>query len=120
MLLSEEVSKRAVLKALSDDHSRLILLSTIQSAKSVPEIMREQGIPMSSAYRRVKQLKHDGLLKVEKVVVTEEGKKYDLLRSAIRAAVIRFESGVLEVDVSTNVLAEEKMLRRFFALKEAK
>ncbi len=120
MLLAEDGKKKAVLKALLDDHSRLILLSTLNRAKSVVEIMREANIPMTSAYRRVEELKREGLLNVERIVVTEDGKKYALVRSAIGAASIRFDKGVLEVDISPNLGADEKLLKRFFTLKEVR
>ncbi len=117
---SLEESKRAIIRALADDQARLILTTTIHAAKSVMDITREQAIPITSAYRKVKELKASGLLKVERIIVTDDGKKYELFRSSIRSANVRFDRGTLDVDVAPNVQADEKMLKRFFTLREVR
>ena len=53
MIITNEKQKEAILNALLDDYSRKILDSTIDKAKSITEIIREQDIPMTSTYRRV-------------------------------------------------------------------
>ena len=84
------------------------------------DLVREHGIPMTSAYRRVKELMDCGLLEVERIVLTNDGKKFDLYRSTVTAVNVRFGNGVLEVDVTLRSTAEEKIMRRFLSLKEAK
>ncbi len=118
MQVVEDEKKKAVLQALLDDQSRLILTSTMLIPKSVIDITREQRIPVTSAYRKVKELKEYGLLKVERIVITEDGKKTELVRSAIRSASVQFDKGALEVDVTANIEADEKMVKRFFTLRE--
>ncbi len=118
MQVVEDDKKKAVLRALLDDQSRLILTSTMLVPKSVIDITREQRIPVTSAYRKVKDLKEYGLLKVERIVITEDGKKYELVRSAIRSASVQFDKGALDVDVTANIEADEKMVKRFFTLRE--
>jgi hypothetical protein len=120
MQIDEDMRKKAVIRALLDDHSRLILTATTSAAKSVIAITHEQKIPITSAYRRVKELKEFGLLKVERIVLTPEGKKFELLRSTIRTASIQFDKGTLNVDVTAGIEADEKLVKRFFALREAK
>ncbi len=120
MQVVEEERKKAVLRALLDDPSRLILTSTMLVPKSVIDITREQKVPVTSAYRKVKELKEFGLLKVERIVITDDGKKYELVKSAIRTASVQFDRGVLNVDITANVEADEKMVKRFFTLKEVK
>lgn len=116
----QEEEKKAVLRALLDDQSRIILTSTMLAPKSVVDITREQRIPVTSAYRKVKELKEFGLLKVERIVITDDGKKYELVRSAIRSASVQFDKGKLGVDITNNVEADEKMVKRFFTLREVK
>ena len=120
MQVAEEERKKAVLRALLDDQSRVILTSTMLVPKSVVDITREQRIPVTSAYRKVKELKEFGLLRVERIVLTDDGKKYELVRSVIRAANVQFDKGILDVDVTTNVEADEKVVKRFFTLREVK
>ncbi len=120
MQVVENERKKAILRALLDDQSRLILTSTMLVPKSVVDITREQQIPVTSAYRKVKELKEFGLLRVERIVLTDDGKKYELVRSTIRAANVQFDKGILDVDVTTSVEADEKMVKRFFTLREVK
>lgn len=120
MLVDDAKRKKAVIRALLNDYSRSILESTMLVSKSVIDITREQKIPVTSAYRKVKELKASGLLKVERMVVTEDGKKYELLRSAIRSANIVFAKDTLVVDVASSAEADEKMVRKFFALREVR
>ena len=82
-LLVDDPSKvQAVVQGLADEYSRKILLSAIPEAKSVEDMSRENDIPLSTCYRRVHDLLDAQLLVVQKVIVTNEGKKYELLRSA--------------------------------------
>lgn len=120
MRVDEEDRKKAVIRALLDDHSRLILVSTMLVPKSVIDITREQSIPITSAYRKVKELKQFGLLKVDRIVLTKDGKKFEMLRSTIRSASVQFDKGMLDVDVMASIEADEKLVKRFFALKEVK
>ena len=120
MLVSEDDQKKAVIRALLDDQSRRILESTMLVPKSVVDITREHRIPITSAYRKVKELKEFGLLKVDRIVLTDDGKKFELVRSAIRSASVQFGKGVLDVDIIANVEADEKMVKRFFTLREVK
>lgn len=120
MLIRNELAKRAALEVLVDDYARSMLEATVYKAKSVPEIMRECNIPMTSAYRRVKKLTEAGLLKVERSVITDDGVKYELYRSNVRAITVRFEVGSVEVDVTPNVGAAEKMADLFFSMKGEK
>ena len=120
MLIKKEETKKAVLEALADDYARKILEATIFKPKSVAEIMRECNVPMTSAYRRVKMLTDAGLLKVERVVVTEDGVKSELYKSNVQSVTVRFELGIIEIDVTTNVGAAERMAELFFSMKDAK
>ena len=120
MQVAEEELKKAVLRALLDDQSRVILTSTMLVPKSVVEITREQKIPVTSAYRKVKELKEFGLLKVERIIITDDGKKYELVKSAIKTATVQLDRETLDVNVTANVDADEKMVKRFFTLKEVR
>jgi hypothetical protein len=120
MQIDEEGRKKAVIRALLDDHARLILSATMLIPKSIPDITKEHKIPITSAYRKVKELKESGLLKVERIVLTPEGKKFELVKSTIRTAIVQFDNGTLNVDVTAGVEADEKFVRRFFALREAR
>ena len=119
MIITNEKQKEAILNALLDDYSRKILDSTIDNAKSITEIIREQNIPMTSTYRRVKLLVDSKLIKVERSMVTEDGKRYYLYLSSIKNASITYNEGELIVEITPNIkeLPEDKLLRSFTNIK---
>ena len=120
MIITDEKQKKVILNALLDEYSRKILDSTIDESKSITDIMREQDIPMTSTYRRVKLLMDNKLVKVERSMVTHDGKRYFLYLSNIKDASIRFNKGELIVEITPNIRErpEDKLLRSFSNIKE--
>jgi len=120
MIIKDEKQKKVIVNALLDEYSRKILDSTIDEAKSITDIMREQDIPMTSTYRRVKLLMDNKLVKVERSMVTHDGKRYFLYLSNIKDASIRFNKGELIVEITPNIREkpEDKLLRSFSTIKE--
>jgi len=62
-----------------------MLASTVGGGKTVHEISKEQGVPISTCYRRARELVDEGLLVVERIVVTGDGKRYAVYRSSFKA-----------------------------------
>ena len=120
MIITDEKQKKIIVDALLDEYSRKILDSTIDEAKSITEIMREQDIPMTSTYRRVKLLMDNKLVKVERSMVTDDGKRYFLYLSNIKDASIQFNKGELLVEITPNIREkpEDRLLRSFSTIKE--
>ena len=120
MIITNEKQKEAILNALLDDYSRKILDSTIDKSKSITEIIREQDIPMTSTYRRVKLLMDNKLIKVERSMVTEDGKRYYLYLSSIKNASIKYNEGELIVEITPNIkeLPEDKLIRSFTNIQQ--
>lgn len=102
----------AILEAMSDEISRRILNSVTAQGKAVEEISADGEIPSSTAYRRVHELAQTGLLLVERIIISESGKRYMIYRSAFRGVRIEFVSGELQVRVILN----EDVADRFFRM----
>ncbi|MGI0061653.1 MAG: ArsR family transcriptional regulator, partial [Nitrosotalea sp.] len=51
--VQEETTKDTLLEVMADKYSRAILESTIEMPKSVIDLSKECGVPISTAYRRV-------------------------------------------------------------------
>jgi len=102
MLIDSPKVRDALISALADEYSRKIILRTISKAESVEELARDERIPISTAYRRVNELKEVGLLAVEKTILNEEGKKYELYRSSFRSFRIDLEQGEIKIDAEFN------------------
>lgn len=111
MQVLDEARKAQVLQALADDYSRKILASTIVVAKSVIDISREHNIPISTAYRRVHELLESGLLTIQRIIITDDGKKYEIYRSMVRNVTIQFERGAVQVFIEPNEDVVDKFTR---------
>ena len=122
MIIKDEKHKIAIANALIDEYSRKILNSTMENSKSVMDIMREQEIPMTSAYRRIKLLLDNKLIKVEKSLLTDDGKRYYLYRSAIKSVIINYIDGNLFLDITLNIFdrPEDKLMQSFANIKEVR
>lgn len=118
MEIAEPSRVQALVQGLADEYSRKILLSAIPRAKSVEDMSRENDIPLSTCYRRVHELLDAQILVVEKIIVTPDGKKYELLRSAYRAVNVTFDGGVMKVDALVNEDVAEKLRRLWMTMKE--
>jgi DNA-binding transcriptional ArsR family regulator len=120
MIINDEGRKKALLRAMADEYSLKVLMSLIDKADSVNNISRVNDIPIATAYRRVSELHEAGLLVIERGVLTEDGKRYDLYRSAVRSMQISFRSGEIEVDVIPNRDAVSKLESMWMSLGDKK
>lgn len=112
MRLQYETAKDRVLKALADEYSRSIILSTIQKSRSAVELSSEKNIPITTAYRRLHELQEAGLVAVERSVITEDGKRFELYRSTVKSVAISFHLGSIEIELVPN----EDMVTKFVRL----
>lgn len=106
-----------MVQSMGDEYSRKIILSAIPAAKSVEDMSRENDIPLSTCYRRVHDLLDAQILVVEKIIVTTDGKKYELLRSAYRAVTVSFDAGQMRVDATINEDVAEKLRRLWTTMR---
>ena len=121
MVLPDPKSKKkAIVEALFDDQSRTILYSTTDTAKPVVDIMKETNIPMTSAYRKVKDLLKVNLLRTEGSEITEDGKRFYLYRSNINEAKLIYKNGDIEINIEPNTQKdqpEDRLLKTFTTMK---
>ncbi len=118
MIIRDGERKKALLRAMADEYSLKILMALIDKADSVNNISRINDIPIATAYRRVSELQEAGLLVIERGVLTDDGKRYDLYRSAVRSMQISFRSGEIEIDVIPNKDAVGKLESMWMSLSE--
>jgi len=114
------VIKENILKRLADEYSRRILQLTMQKHKTAERISSELGVPLSTVYRKIKELKETGLLIVEKSVVTKDGKVCDLYRSTIKGVKINLGSQPPSLDLIFNEVVYDKISRVWQTLREAR
>jgi DNA-binding Lrp family transcriptional regulator len=120
MEITDPSRAQSIVQSLSDEYSRKILLSAVSSAKSVEDLSKENDIPLSTCYRRVHELLDTQILVVEKIIVTPDGKKYEMLRSAYKTVSVNFEDGAVKVEATVNEDVGEKLRRMWISMKETK
>jgi len=102
--------------ALSDSQMHKILQSTPLSVKSVIEIIRDQDLPHSSAYKKITELVKWGLLVLYKSELIE-GKKVAYYKSTFHSIKISYEgSEKTKVEAEPNSDALERISLRFYDL----
>ncbi len=71
---------RVVLIALADNEMMKILDSTMNQSKSVNEILKETNISHTTGFRKINWLLSEGLIILDKIIITPDGKKFSLYR----------------------------------------
>ena len=98
----EEVDKKdVILEVMSDKYCRAILENTMDKPKSAMEISADTKIPISTVYRRLQTL-HDNKLLGISGSISDDGKKYFLYRSKIKAISTTFNGSHVEIEVVPN------------------
>lgn len=85
LLNQEDKNASILLKELFDGFSYKIVMSTIEESKTVFEICKENDLPVSSTYKKIKKLKDLGLLFIDRIVINEKGKKVVFYKSKIQS-----------------------------------
>ena len=85
LLNQEDRNASILLKELFDGFSYKIVMSTIEDSKTVFEICKENDLPISSTYKKIKKLKDLGLLFIDRIVINEKGKKVVFYKSKIQS-----------------------------------
>jgi predicted methyltransferase len=73
-----------LLHNIMDGTTFKIILSIIDTAKTVFQICDENKIPASSAYKKIRKLKYAGLVFIEKIEIDDKGKKVVHYKSKIK------------------------------------
>lgn len=118
MRVEREGLKQSILTVLADMEMTKILSCSAFQLKSVTDIIRETGMPHTSAYRKINSLLQMGLLFVEKIEITPDGKKFSLFRSTIREIDIKYDGEKVMVDVEYNTDVPAKTAARFYSISE--
>ena len=103
--IEESDMKDAILEIMSDKYCRAILEATMDKPKSAMEISAESKIPISTVYRRLQTL-HDNKLLGISGSISDDGKKYFLYRSKIKAISSSFHGNHVEIEIVPNPVSE--------------
>ena len=91
-----------ILEALADLQSRSILFSIIKEGKTALELSEKYRIPLSSVYKKISDLEDLALIRVDKWVLSENGKKFKVYKSRISHAEISIKKPEPVIILSPN------------------
>ena len=91
-----------VIEALADAESRAIIFSTIKKGKTANELSTMLKIPLSSVYKKLTDLENLSLIKIEKTVLSENGKRFKIYKSRINKAEITIKKPEPTLSLSSN------------------
>jgi hypothetical protein len=93
-----------------------IINSTMYQSKSVCDIIMEAKMPHTTAYRKIKWLVDQDLLVIDRICITDEGKKYSLFLSVFRSIVVKYENIKIMIEAEQNIDPVDRLTERFFSL----
>lgn len=85
VLNDEDLNTPFVLKELFDGFSYKIIMSVVEEPKSVFQICKENDLPVSSTYKKIKKLKELDLLVVDRIIISEKGKRILFYKSKVQS-----------------------------------
>ena len=91
-----------VLEALADAQSRTILFSVIRDGKTAADLADEHKIPLSSVYKKISDLEDLSLIKIEKLILSDNGKKFKVYKGRISKANISIKKPEPVISLSPN------------------
>ena len=91
-----------VIEALADAESRAIIFSIIRKGKTAGELSIMLKIPLSSVYKKLTDLEDLTLIKIEKTVLSESGKRFKIYKSRINKAEIIIKKPEPALSLSAN------------------
>lgn len=117
MIVESQRAKKAILAALADEEMTKILDSVMYYSKSIADITRENNIAHTTCYRKTKWLINEGLVSVDKIVITPEGKKFSLYFSVFKSINVKYESNNVIVEAEQNFDIVKRSMARFYSLE---
>lgn len=76
------------MEALANSQSRAILFSIVKKGKTAIELSERYRIPLSSVYKKISDLENLALIRVDKWILLDSGKKFKVYKSRVSKAEI--------------------------------
>jgi len=97
----DQIINFSTLVEIPDKTGCKIITSVTNIPKTVSQISRENNIPQSSTYKKIKKLLNLGLVTIERVNIDEKGKRVIFYRSKIKSLEINLQAGDVFVKYNT-------------------
>ena len=102
--------------SLADIELQKILDAATYQSKSGNQIIKETNISHTTAYGKIRWLVEEKLLIVDKIEITEDGKKSSLFRTVLKSFSVKYEYKNVVIETEQNVDSLKKITEKFFSL----
>jgi hypothetical protein len=119
MIVKGERVKRAILATLADTELQKILDVAMHQSKTANQIIRESNVSHSTGYRKIGWLFDNKLLIVDKIEITEDGKKSSLFRTVLKSFNVKYEYNNVVIEAEQNFDTLKKITEDFFTLPDS-
>ena len=99
----------STLVEITDKTGCKIIMSVTNISKTVSQICRENNLPRSSTYKKIKRLLNADLITIERVNIDGKGKRVVFYRSKVKSLEINLQAG----DVFMKYNKEDITLRSY-------
>ena len=87
------------------------------NSKSFNDIVFENNdIPRTTTLRKIKWLLNEHILIVDRIIITEAGKKFSLYHSTLKSINVKYENKTVIVGAEQNFDIAKKWIEKFFSL----
>lgn len=101
IVIDQDEKKQKALEVFSDNYTRIILSTMIESPKSALQITGETKIPLTTVYRKLHHLLEENMIRISGQIA-ENGKKNFLYKSKLRSFHVTFTKDRFAVLVNTS------------------
>jgi DNA-binding transcriptional ArsR family regulator len=98
MHIADKVAKERILKAVADPESVSIFMCIRTDSKSAQTISTETGIPLSTVYRKLDELRGAGLTMTERFTFSA-GRKVDFVMTTFEQVRIKLGKTQMELEI---------------------
>jgi DNA-binding transcriptional ArsR family regulator len=109
MEVTSREKEEAVLAAIGDSVSCRILLTLDTAPRPAHELVHNLDLPQSTVYHKLHDLQEKGLVTVQAVAITGDGKRVELFRSLLEACTVDLREGRLNVRVRYRNIEAERI-----------
>ena len=103
--------------ALGDPEAQQIMSSVIRESRTSSTIAKELGLPPSTVYRKIGQMRECGLLLIDRFLIGPDGKREALYTCAFTEIRFKAEAKNLELEIALSQKALEKRWFEMFFSK---
>jgi len=109
--------RRQIMAALGDPEAQLILSFVTRESRTSSTIAKELGLPPSTVYRKIGQMRECGLLLIDRFLIGPDGKREALYTCAFTEIRFKTEAKDLELEITLSQKALEKRWFEIFFSK---